>query len=71
MVWGTKGSARQWLEPFFAIVRASEDAKLLGYHIMCGDAATGLGKLRYTTSAASVKRPDPTDWFFVFFEGAL
>jgi len=71
MIWGTKGSGQQWLEPFFASVRASEDARLLSYHIMCGDAATGLGKLPYTMNAATVKRSDPMDWVFVFSEGAL
>lgn len=71
MIWGAKGSGRQWVEPFFASVRASEDENLLAYHIMCGDAATGLGKLPYAMYAATAKRSDPTDWVFVFSEGTL
>ena len=59
MIWGAKGSGQQWVEPFFASVRASEDENLLGYHIICGDAATGIGKMPYAMYVTATKRSDP------------
>jgi len=45
MIWGEKGQARQWVEPLFASLRISENGEeLLGFYVMCGDAAVGLGK---------------------------
>ena len=69
MIWGAKGVRHQWIEPFFASVSASEDERLLGFHIMCGDAATGLGNLPYAPGAATTRRSNPTDWVFVFSGG--
>ena len=67
MIWGEKGQAQQWTEPIFASLCVSESGEdLLGYHIMCGDASTGLGKLPYATHAQSAKRSNPEDWIFVF-----
>jgi hypothetical protein len=72
MIWGEKGTTKQWVEPFFASVRVSENGEeLLGYHIMCGDASTGLGKVHYTTHSRTAERPDPEDWIFVFSNGTI
>lgn len=72
MIWGEKGSTKQWVEPFFASVRVSESGEeLLGYQIMCGDTSTGLRKLPYATYARTAERSDPEDWIFVFSEGTI
>jgi hypothetical protein len=70
MIWGQRKQTQQWVEPFFASVRVSESGKeLLGYHIMCGDAALGLGKSAYGTHVRSAGRSDTEDWIFVFSQG--
>jgi hypothetical protein len=72
MIWGEKGQARQWVEPLFATLRVSESGEeLLGYYVMCGDAAAGLRKLPYETHAKVAGRSDPEDWIFVFSQGQL
>lgn len=72
MIWGEKGKAQQWVEPFFASLHVSESGdELLGYHIMCGDAAAGLGKFPYEAHARAVGRSDPEDWMFVFSQGQI
>jgi len=72
MIWGENGSTQQWVEPFFASLRVSESGEeLLGYHIMCGDVATGLGKSPYATHARTVERSNPEDWIFVFSDGTI
>jgi len=60
MIWGEKGQAQQWVEPLFASLRVSENGEeLLGYYIMCGDAAAGLRKLPYERHAKAAGRSDP------------
>lgn len=72
MIWGQRRQTQQWVEPFFASVRAPESGEeLLGYHIMCGDAALGLGKSAYGTHVRSAGRSDPEDWMFVFSQGKI
>jgi hypothetical protein len=72
MIWGEKGEAQQWVEPFFASLRVSESGEeLLGYQIMCGDAVVGLGKSPYETHARPAGRSDPEEWIFVFSQGKI
>jgi len=71
MIWGEKGRTQQWVEPFFASVRVSESCELLGYHIMCGDAAAGLAKNRYGMHVKSKTQSEPEDWMFVFSQAKL
>jgi hypothetical protein len=72
MIWGEKGQARQWVEPLFASLRVSENGEeLLGFYIMCGDAAAGLGKRPYETHANTKRRSDPENWIFVFSQGQI
>jgi hypothetical protein len=72
MIWGENGRTQQWVEPFFASLRVSESGEeLLGYQIMCGDAATGLGKSPYATRGKTVARSNPKDWIFVFADGTI
>jgi hypothetical protein len=67
MIWGERGKTQQWVEPFSASVRVSDNGeKLLGYQIMCGDAAKGLAKVPYGEQVRSAARSDPKDWLFVF-----
>jgi hypothetical protein len=62
----------KWVEPLFATLRVSENGEeLLGYYVMCGDAAAGLRKVPYETHAKVVGRSDPEDWIFVFSQGQL
>jgi hypothetical protein len=64
MIWGKWGQAQQWVELISASLCVSQDGgKLLGYHVMCGDASAGLGKLPYEKSKA--RRADPEDWKFM------
>jgi len=72
MIWGENGRTQLWVEPFFASLRVSESGEeLLGYRIMCGDAAKGLKKSPYATLAATVERSNPEDWIFVFSDGTI
>ena len=72
MIWGERGQARQWVEPLFASLRVSENGEeLVGFHIMCGDAAAGLGKRPYETHAKTKLRSDPEKWIFVFSQGQI
>jgi hypothetical protein len=72
MIWGEKGRRKQWVEPFFASLRVSKSGEeLLGYHIMCGDAAKGLGKSPYATLAVTAEQSNPEDWIFVFSDGTI
>jgi hypothetical protein len=70
MIWGENGRTQQWVEPFFASLRVSESGEeILGYQIMCGDAATGLGKSPYATHARTAERSNPEESIFVFSGG--
>jgi len=72
MIWGENGRTQQWVEPFFASVRVSRKREeLLGYHIMCGDAARGLGKSSYATHARTAEQSNPEGWIFVFSDGTI
>jgi hypothetical protein len=72
MIWGERKQTKQWVEPLFASLRVSESGEeLLGYYIMCGDAAAGLRKLPYERHAQAAKRSDPENWIFVFSEGQI
>ena len=72
MIWGEKGQARQWVEPLFASLRVTENGEeLLGFHIMCGDAAAGLGKRPYETHAKTKRQSDPENCIFVFSQGQI
>ena len=72
MIWGERKQTQQWVEPLFASLRVSQSGEeLLGYFIMCGDAAAGLRKLPCERHAQATKRPDPEDWIFVFSQGQI
>src|SRR5260370_37157750 len=67
MIWGERKQTQQWVEPLFASLRVSENGEeLLGYYILCGDAAAGLRKLPYERHAQAARRADPENWIFVF-----
>jgi hypothetical protein len=72
MIWGESKQTQQWVEPLFAWLRVSENGEeLLGYSIMCGDAAAGLGKQPYERRARAATRSDPDRWIFVFSQGQI
>jgi hypothetical protein len=72
MIWGENGRTQQWVEPFFASLRVSQRGdELLGYHIMCGDAAKGLAQSTYATKAEPAERSNPEGWIFVFSGGRI
>jgi hypothetical protein len=63
MDWGKTTAGGQWIEPFSASIRFSiTGGRLLGYKMKCGDAARGLGKIRY---GGRVRRW-PEQWIFNF-----
>ena len=72
MIWGERKQTQQWVEPLFASLRVSENGEeLLGYYILCGDAAAGLRKLPYERHAQAARRADPENWIFVFSHGQI
>jgi hypothetical protein len=72
MIWGENGRTQQWIEPVFGSLRVSGSGEaLLGYHIMCGDAAKGLGQSPYATQVETAARSNPDDWIFVFSDGTI
>jgi hypothetical protein len=72
MIWGENRRTQQWVEPVFASLRVSQRGdEILGYHIMCGDAAKGLGQSPYATEAERAERSNPEDWIFVFSGGRI
>jgi hypothetical protein len=67
VIWGEKGQTLGWVEPFSATVRVTEGGDcLVGYHITCGDAATGLRTLPYRTHVKTKKGSAPKELLFVF-----
>ena len=68
LVFGDLGKGTQeWSEPFHGSVRISETAdEILSYEFMFGDAAWGLGKVKYNEHPRGWNWARPEKWIFVF-----
>ena len=68
LVFGDLGKGTQeWWEPFHGSVRISEAAdEILSYEFMLGDAAWGLGKVKYNEHPRGWNWARPEKWIFVF-----
>jgi hypothetical protein len=63
---GGKGT-QQWWEPFYGSLRISETSdEILSYDLKFGDAAWGLGKVRYNEHPKGWNWSRPAKWIFVF-----
>jgi hypothetical protein len=72
MIWGQRKQSRQSCEPFSCSLHVSETSdELIGYEILCGDAAVGLGKMPYADRSRFTDGDFPNKWLFTFSEGTM
>jgi len=68
LIFGDAGKGSQeWWEPFYGSLRISETGdEILSYELKIGDAAWGLGKVRYNEHPRGWNWSRPEKWIFVF-----
>ena len=69
VIWGQRGSSKQYVEPFWASL--SEDGGVFNYHICCGDASRGMGTVSYVERSKLERRTSPERWEFSFSKSIL
>jgi hypothetical protein len=66
VIWGTRGTGKEWIEPFFASIQLSDDLlQPIPYKMLFADAGMGLGMRPYGSSQDYPQVP-VTEWMFEF-----
>ncbi|HEY7403248.1 MAG TPA: hypothetical protein VIB39_06985 [Candidatus Angelobacter sp.] len=67
LIFGQIGPRSQWWEPFYGSLQISETSdEIVSYELKLGDAAWGLGKVRYNEHPKGWNWSRPEKWIFVF-----
>jgi hypothetical protein len=66
VIWGTRGTTKEWIEPFFASIQLSNELlQPITYKMFFADAGVGLGLRPYGSSQDYPQVP-VTEWMFKF-----
>ena len=63
VIWGSRGSTKEWIDPLFASIRLSDTSESLEYVLRFGNEDRGLGKCPYGSSQSYPEVP-VANWIF-------